>query len=101
MPQIINNPLIQQLKIQLLSLENATVRAVGKVFGSKHPTVEAMDSQIIACKVQIDAEIEQISASIKNEYEIAQAQENELFLALEHRKRKPGVQSKIHSVIAS
>jgi succinoglycan biosynthesis transport protein ExoP len=84
-PQVINNPLIQQLKVKLLTLEGERSELLEQ-FRSKHPTVEAVESRIAAIQAQLEVEIHQIVTSMRNEYELARTQENELLTALEQQK---------------
>ncbi len=84
---VINNPLIQKLKVDLSSLESELSELLKK-FRRKHPNVIAIKSQINSVKDRIHAEIGQIVASIKNEYELALAQEQEMVAALETQKRE-------------
>ncbi|MBD3305162.1 polysaccharide biosynthesis tyrosine autokinase [candidate division KSB3 bacterium] len=85
--QVINNPLIQQLKVELSNLETE-LSELRKKFRSKHPNVIALRSQIASVRERIDAEIQRIIGSITNEYELALAQEQEMTTALEDQKRE-------------
>ncbi|PIE32421.1 hypothetical protein CSA56_15545 [candidate division KSB3 bacterium] len=87
MSLVINNPLIQKLKVDLSSLESELSELLKK-FRSKHPNVIAIRSQIQSVHKRIQAEIGQIIASIKNEYELALAQEQEMMVALELQKQE-------------
>ncbi len=85
--QVINNRLIQQLKIELSNLESELSELLKK-FRRKHPNVIAIYSQIDSVRNRIHAEIKQIVTSIRNEYELALAQEQEMTMALEAQKRE-------------
>ena len=85
--QVINNSLIQQLKVELSSQESQ-LSDVLKKFRDKHPNVIALRSQIASIQSRLHAEIRKIMASITNEYELALAQEKELTAALEAQKRE-------------
>ena len=85
--RVINNPLIQRLKVELSGLEGELSELLKK-FRSKHPNVIALRSQINSVRSRITAEIRQIISSIKNEYDLALAQETELAAALEEQKRE-------------
>jgi succinoglycan biosynthesis transport protein ExoP len=84
---VINNPLIQQLKVELSTLEGQLSELLKK-FRDKHPNVIALRSQIASVQNRINAEIRRIMASITNEYELALAQEEELKAALEAQKQE-------------
>lgn len=84
---VINNPLIQQLKVELSNLET-NLSELLKKFRSKHPEVIAVQSQIGSVQKRIQAEIRKIMTSISNEYELALAQEKELQGALEEQKQE-------------
>ncbi len=85
--QVINNPLIQQLKVELSGLESDLSELLKK-FRSKHPNVIALRSQIKSGRDRINAEIRQIVTSIKNDYELALAQEEEMTASREGKKRE-------------
>lgn len=84
---VINNPLIQRLKVELSTLEGELSELLKK-FRKKHPNVIALRSQISSVQDRINAEIKRIMTSINNEYELALAQEEELKAALEEQKRE-------------
>lgn len=85
--QVINNPLIQRLKVELSTLESELSELLKK-FRNKHPNVIALRSQIVSVRNRIKAEISRIVTSIKNEYELALAQEQQMMTALEEQKRE-------------
>ncbi len=84
---VINNRLIQQLKIELSALESELSELLKK-FRRKHPNIIAVQSQIASVRNRIRAEIKRIVTSIRNEYELALAQEAEMTIALEEQKRE-------------
>jgi succinoglycan biosynthesis transport protein ExoP len=84
-PQVINNPLIQELKVELANLETE-LSEMQKKFRSKHPNVTALRSQIISVRKRINAEIKRITDSITSEYEVALAHEQDLMEMLEQQK---------------
>ncbi|PID58119.1 hypothetical protein CSB45_05380 [candidate division KSB3 bacterium] len=85
--QVINNPLIQKLKIELSALESQ-LSELRKKFRDKHPNVIAVKSQLTSIRERIHAEVKQIITSFRNDYELAQAQEQEMTAALEAQKRE-------------
>lgn len=84
---VINNPLIQRLKVELSTL-GGELSELLKKFRGKHPNVIALRSQISSVQDRINAEIRMIMTSINNEYELALAQEEELKAALEEQKHE-------------
>lgn len=84
---VINNPLIQTLKVELSTLETELSELLRK-FRRKHPNVIALQSQIVSVQERIHAEIRKIMTSIINEYELALAQEQELQRELEAQKQE-------------
>ncbi len=86
-PQVISNPLIQQLKIKLMGLEAEYLELLEK-FREKHPTAEALRTQIIGVQNQLALEIQRVFQSVRNQYELALAQEHTLTNALEEYKRE-------------
>ena len=86
-PQVINNPLIQELKVELSNLETQ-LSELQKKFRSKHPNVSAVKSQITSARKRLNGEIQRIFTSIKSEYDVARAQERELMKMLEQQKRE-------------
>lgn len=85
--QVINNPFIQSLKVELANLEVEQSELLKK-FRPKHPNVIAVHSQVASVRQRISAEVRQIITSIKNEYELALAQEEEMRAALEEHKQE-------------
>ena len=75
--RVINNPLIQELKVELSALESQ-LSELQKKLRDKHPNVTALRSQIVSLQDRLQAEIQRILASITNEYEVAKAQERDL-----------------------
>jgi succinoglycan biosynthesis transport protein ExoP len=85
--EVINNPLIQKLKVDMSSLETEMSELL-KTFRDKHPKVIALHSQIATSRNRINAEVNQIVTSIVSEYELAQAQEKDMTAALEDQKQE-------------
>ncbi len=85
--QVINNPLIQKLKVDLSALESE-LSELTKKFRAKHPNVIALRSQVASIRERILGEVRQIIGSIKNEYELAVAQEQDMMVALEEQKQE-------------
>jgi len=85
-PQVLNNPLIQTLKGQEAKLI-AEQSELGKKYGEAHPRMIRLTNELAATRGKIGAETGQVVQSIKNEYHMAQAQEENLRKALETQKQ--------------
>lgn len=84
-PQVLNNPLIQTLKGQEAKLI-AEQSELGKKYGVAHPRMIRLANELTATRGKIAAETAQVIQSIKNEYHMAQAQEENLKKALDAQK---------------
>lgn len=87
LPSVMNNPLIQELKKDYISLL-AEYNRESKQYGSKHPHIIKISSQLTSLKNRIQSEVQKIANSIKTEYEIAVAQEQVLIEALNEQKEE-------------
>ena len=87
LPAVINNPLIQQLKVDYAKLQGE-YSEMGKKYGQKHPKMIQLKSQIGTTKDRISLEVEKIAKSIETEYRVAQAEEGTLRNALEEQKKE-------------
>lgn len=85
-PQVLNNPLIQTLKGQEAKLI-AEQSELGKKYGEGHPRSIRLTNELAAARGKIAAETAQIVQAIKNEYRMAQAQEENLKKAMEAQKQ--------------
>lgn len=85
-PQVISDPLVRQLKAELLSLEVELAETLKK-FRSQHPNVIAIQSQIESVQKQLDDEIQQIILSESSEYAMAVAEEEGLQKLLDEQKQ--------------
>jgi capsular exopolysaccharide synthesis family protein len=85
-PQVLNNPLIQALKGQEAKLI-AEQSELSRRFGESHPRMIQINNELAATRGKIGAEMFQIVQSIKNEYQMAKAQEENLKAALDAQKQ--------------
>lgn len=85
-PLISNDPVVQNLKVELLHLEREHLELLKK-FRAKHPNIVTLQSQITGVQDQIAAEIQRIVVSLKKNYEMVLAQEHVLMEALEQQKQ--------------
>ncbi|MCP4396612.1 MAG: polysaccharide biosynthesis tyrosine autokinase [bacterium] len=84
-PMISRDPVIRTLKVTLLDLEREHLELLKK-FREKHPNVAIVKSQITGIQNQIAGEIRRIVNGIKNDYEMAWAEEQILEEAMEALK---------------
>jgi capsular exopolysaccharide synthesis family protein len=85
-PQVLNNPLIQALKGQEARLI-AEQSELSRKFGESHPRMIRINNELAATRGKIGTEMSQIVQSIKNEYQMAKAQEENLKAALDAQKQ--------------
>lgn len=83
--EVLTNPLIQTLKAEEAKII-AQISEMGKKYGEKHPRMIQLHTELGATRAKIGLEMSQISQSIKNEYKMAQVQEENLRKALEAQK---------------
>ncbi|MGH7797818.1 MAG: GumC family protein [Candidatus Binatia bacterium] len=75
--QVLSNPLIQQIKGSLASLEAEKGRLLS-IFTNAHPRVEELSQQIIEARRGLRAEINNIVRGIESSYAAARAREESL-----------------------
>jgi len=83
--QVLNNPLIQTLKGQEAKII-AEHSELSRKYGAEHPRMIQLTNELAATRGKIGAEMSQVVQAIKNEYYMAQAQEQNLKTALEAQK---------------
>lgn len=66
LPAVVNNPLIQQLKVDLARLQ-AQAADMGRRYKEKHPALSALNSNIVALEAQLRAETDRVVAGLKTE----------------------------------
>jgi len=80
-PSILSNGFIQQLKAELLALQNQESQ-VNQKLGERHPDMIKLRSAIQNAEIRINAEIQKVVQAVRNEYETALTQEQSLTAAL-------------------
>jgi uncharacterized protein involved in exopolysaccharide biosynthesis len=80
-PIVMNNPLIQRLKGQLVELE-VTRSKLLKTFRDKHPEVVKVQSQIDEISQRIREEVGRLALSLESEYNALKARENAMVQAV-------------------
>jgi capsular exopolysaccharide synthesis family protein len=84
-PAILSNAFIQQLKTDLSSRQRELAEQSEKL-GDKHPTIIALRSSIELAERKLQAEVNKVVQSVRNEFLAAQAEENSLTEALNQQK---------------
>ncbi len=84
-PEVLNNPLIQTLKGEEAKII-AQISELSKKYGPKHPRMIQLNQELAATRGKIAAENSHIIQSIKNAYQMALNQEENLKKALEEQK---------------
>ncbi|MEE9165291.1 MAG: polysaccharide biosynthesis tyrosine autokinase [Nitrospinota bacterium] len=85
LPTIINNSLIQTLKIDL-SKQQGKYSKLSERYGRRHPKIVEAKSQIETISRKINREVKKIHQSIYTEYQVALAAEKSLVQALNQQK---------------
>jgi len=83
--QVLNNALIQTLKSQEAKII-AEQSELGRKYGPIHPRMIQLNHELTATRAKIGTEMSQVIQAVKNEYYMAQAQEQKLKAALEAQK---------------
>lgn len=93
-PLVMNNPLIQRLKGQLVELE-VTRSKLLKTFRDKHPEVVKVQSQIDEISQKIREEVGRLALSMESEYNALKARENAMLQAVnQYRDEAQGLAKK-------
>jgi polysaccharide biosynthesis transport protein len=80
-PLVINNPLIQRLKGQLVELEVQRSKLI-KTYREKHPEVVKIQSQVDEVSQKIREEVGRLALSMESEYNALKARENAMLQAV-------------------
>jgi len=93
-PVVMNNPLVQRLKGQLVELE-VTRSKLLKTFRDKHPEVVKVQSQIDEISQKIREEVGRLALSMESEYNALKARENAMVQAVnQYRDEAQGLAKK-------
>ncbi|PNU21220.1 hypothetical protein C2E25_02665 [Geothermobacter hydrogeniphilus] len=84
-PAIASDPALQTLRAEILKAEQHIMELSGK-FGPKHPVMKKAVGDLSILKKKRDQEITRIIASIKNEYELAVSNEENLRAQMQRTK---------------
>jgi polysaccharide biosynthesis transport protein len=83
--EVLNNPLITLMKGQEARL-SAEQSELSRKYGADHPRMLQLANELAATRSKIGAEMSQVVQAIKNEYNMAKGQEENLKKALEAQK---------------
>lgn len=84
-PEVLNNSLIQTLKGREAQI-TVEISEMSKKFGKLHPRMIQLNNELEATREKIGAEKSHVIQSLKNEYRMAQNQEENLKAAMEAQK---------------
>ncbi len=86
-PDVLNNQLIIQIKTMEVELYKR-MSELSKKYGSKHPQMIAVQSELKTLKQRKSQEINRVINSLKNEYKVSLAREESLKEALARQKQE-------------
>jgi polysaccharide biosynthesis transport protein len=75
LPEIRNNPVVQQLSTKLAE-ERGELSQAKVIYGPSHPNVKKLQSQVDELQAQLDAQKTAVLGSIRSSYAAARAREN-------------------------
>ncbi|HZS34076.1 MAG TPA: GumC family protein [Methylomirabilota bacterium] len=81
-PMVVNNPLIQKLKGQLVELEVQRSKLL-KVYKEKHPEVVKVQTQIDEVGRRMKEEVDKLALSMESEYNVTKAREAAMLQAVD------------------
>ncbi len=87
LPAIASNPYIHNIKEELAGLQQQLAQA-SEQLGDRHPDIIKLRAAVEAADRKLRTEISKLSASIRNEYQAAQARESALSGAFERQKKE-------------
>jgi uncharacterized protein involved in exopolysaccharide biosynthesis len=92
-PLVINNPLIQRLKGQLVELEVQRSKLL-KTYREKHPEVVKVQSQVDEISQKIREEVGRLALSMESEFQALKARENAMLQAVNQYRDEAQGQAK-------
>ena len=87
LPEVMRNPLVQSVRIELASLERAQAQLLER-YMDQHPEVVKVRNQIQETRKKIAAESQRVIRAAENDYKAAAAQEASVSSALEAAKEE-------------
>ena len=89
-PSIINNPLIQKLRGDIINQE-AKISGIRKIFGKNYPQLQQEEALLVELRTRLQGELKRSQASSRADYEMAARAES--FLQEEYNKQKTKVEN--------
>lgn len=86
-PDTMANPLVQNLKTQLVQAEARRVQLANS-YTEEHPAYQRVKSEVDKLRTQLDATVRSVANSIGNDVRILERRQKELSAALDHQKTK-------------
>lgn len=86
-PDVAENPLIQQIKMQLSTAET-TLNGVAQTFTENHPRYQTAKAEVNKLRAELNSQIRASSNSIANNARILERRESNLRAAVEEQKAK-------------
>lgn len=86
-PEVLNNPLIQQIKKAEVDIYTH-ISELSKKYGQQHPKMKAAQSELETLQKRRSDEVRRIIDSLHNEYEVTLARENSVKEALAKQKQE-------------
>jgi len=86
-PEVLTNELVREIKKMEVGLYNR-MSELSKKYGSKHPQMVAIDSELTELKKRKIREVKRVVNSLRNEFKLAQAREDSLKKALARQKKE-------------
>jgi succinoglycan biosynthesis transport protein ExoP len=87
LPIVLTNPVLQQLRSQLAELQQKELRA-SQELGDRHPDLIKLRSEVDLGAKRLDAELAKVTEAVKNDFEAAEAIEENLTSALDGQKHE-------------
>jgi uncharacterized protein involved in exopolysaccharide biosynthesis len=84
-PEVLNNPLIQDIKRQEVEIYKK-LSELSKRYGSNHPQIIALNNELKTLVNRRTTEVQRVANALQNEYRVAMAREQSLKAALNQQK---------------
>lgn len=84
-PAILSDPLVQQFKADE-ARARGRLEELQRRYGPKHPKMQRAQTELNAAEVTLRSQVEQVTAAIEREYQLARANENSLQSSFEDNK---------------
>lgn len=95
-PVVIGNPLIVQLKQELINTE-AKVSSIKKIFGNNYPKLQSEKANLAELRSRFNGELKRIQASVKADFEVTRRAEH--FIKEEFDRQKGKIEKQQDSLV--